>query len=383
MTEAARPRADVAPSSSRPTSTRSTRCGLSQQRLRLVRRPDDAGADPPDRRAPNVQPVPHRVRRLRSPIEPRTCSSSEHSADARAMRRRAADREATRATLKRSTCESPPPCALERWAVAKFREGARRSRARSRSMVSANSGCSRTSRWASRARPRSRRVRRSRSTGTTSRLGAHRPCSGPCTTAWRTVRTHLDLTSVRFHDALRAGVALGLAVWVPGRRLRRARLLGRARRARRAAHERARRSADSGASDHRHDRRLRRGFPAPLARRLVEGRAMAAPPPARVPFGVRERCPPVRCRQAAFTTFVRPRVNILEPKGWHTGPSGRDVLAGTAVALITGIVFWPRGAHVQVRQSLAALYRASATLLAQSLGLALTGCGGRRDGRAC
>ena len=74
---------------------------------------------------------------------------------------------------------------------------------------------------------------------------------------------------------------------------------------------------------------------------------------------------PYAVGQAAFTVFVVVAVNIIEPNGWHTGAIHvQDVMIGAAVALVTGLLFWPRGARLQARAAIGDLYRDTAALVA-------------------
>ena len=53
---------------------------------------------------------------------------------------------------------------------------------------------------------------------------------------------------------------------------------------------------------------------------------------------------PFAVGQMAFTMFVVLAVDIIVPKGWHTGEIRLiDVAAGAAVSVVVGLVFWPRG----------------------------------------
>jgi uncharacterized membrane protein YccC len=76
---------------------------------------------------------------------------------------------------------------------------------------------------------------------------------------------------------------------------------------------------------------------------------------------------PYAVGQAAFTVFVVVAVNIIEPNGWHTGAVRvTDVMVGAAVALVAGLLFWPRGARLQARAAIGDLYRATAIVVAAS-----------------
>ena len=156
---------------------------------------------------------------------------------------------------------------------------------------------------------------------------------------------------MRLHDALRAGVALGLAVWVAGvgdfahgfwvalgtlAVLRTSVLAG----------QRTAVQAIIGTTV---------GFFAAFPLVWLVGSSKVLPwvliPPLVFLSAYTSGALPFAVGQGAFTAFVVLSVNILEPKGWHTGAIRvEDVLAGTAVALVAGVVFWPRGARVQVRR---------------------------------
>jgi uncharacterized membrane protein YccC len=189
---------------------------------------------------------------------------------------------------------------------------------------------------------------------------------------WQAIRSHLTVSSVRFRDALRAGTAIGLAVFVAGignfshgfwvalgtlAVLRTSVLAG----------ERSAVAAVGGTAA---------GFLAAIPILWIIGSAdavtwvvlpllvfVAAYASGALPFAV---------GQAAFTAFVVLAVDIIEPEGWRTGEIRLvDVITGAAVALVAGALFWPRGAQPHLRASLADLYRATATLLSSAFGVAL------------
>lgn len=189
---------------------------------------------------------------------------------------------------------------------------------------------------------------------------------------WQTIRSHVTVSSVRFRDALRAGAAVGLAVFVAGIGdfphgfwvalgalgvLRTSVLAG----------ERSAVAAVGGTAA---------GFLAAIPILWVFGSAdagawivlpllvfVAAYASGALPFAV---------GQAAFTAFVVLAVDIIEPDGWRTGEIRLvDVITGACVALVAGAVFWPRGAQAHLRASLEELYRATATLLASAFGVAV------------
>src|SRR5262249_22974138 len=76
--------------------------------------------------------------------------------------------------------------------------------------------------------------------------------------------------------------------------------------------------------------------------------------------------------QAAFTMLLVILFNIVQPTGWTVGLVRiEDVALGCGVALAVGVLFWPRGASVVVRQALADAYRESARYLVAAVDLAV------------
>ncbi|HMD44735.1 MAG TPA: FUSC family protein [Acidimicrobiales bacterium] len=68
--------------------------------------------------------------------------------------------------------------------------------------------------------------------------------------------------------------------------------------------------------------------------------------------------------QAGFTVFVLILFNIIAPAGWKVGIVRiEDVAIGSAVGLMTGLLFWPRGATRQLAHAIAESYSATASLL--------------------
>jgi hypothetical protein len=179
------------------------------------------------------------------------------------------------------------------------------------------------------------------------------------------LRSHLSLTSVRFRDALRAGVAFGIAVFVAGignvehgfwvvlgalTVLRTSVLAGG-----RSAAE-----AVGGTVV---------GFVAVIPIVWLAGSATVTQwillPPCTLLAAFAAGVLPYAVGQAAFTVFVVMAVNIIEPDGWHTGAVRvRDVIIGAGVALVAGLLFWPRGARLQARAAIGDLYRVTAAMLA-------------------
>jgi uncharacterized membrane protein YccC len=83
--------------------------------------------------------------------------------------------------------------------------------------------------------------------------------------------------------------------------------------------------------------------------------------------------------QAAFTLTLLILFNILQPEGWRVGLVRiEDVALGSAVSLLVGILFWPRGAAADLRRALADAYSKSADYLAGAVAFAVARCDGSR-----
>ncbi|MBS1678096.1 MAG: FUSC family protein [Actinobacteria bacterium] len=68
--------------------------------------------------------------------------------------------------------------------------------------------------------------------------------------------------------------------------------------------------------------------------------------------------------QAGFTIVVVILFNLLDPVGWSVGVVRiEDVAVGCAVSLVTGFLFWPRGAADVLRESIGAAYVTAARYL--------------------
>ena len=73
--------------------------------------------------------------------------------------------------------------------------------------------------------------------------------------------------------------------------------------------------------------------------------------------------------QAAFTVVVIILFNIIVPEGWKVGLLRvEDVALGCAASLAVGLLFWPRGAGVALRYTLADGYRVAASYLVAAAG---------------
>jgi hypothetical protein len=90
---------------------------------------------------------------------------------------------------------------------------------------------------------------------------------------------------------------------------------------------------------------------------------VAAYAPGTAPFAV---------GQAAFTVTVVVLFNLLAPAGWKVGLLRiEDVAIGSAVSLVVGLLFWPRGAADVVGDDLADAYRVGGAFLTQAVDWAL------------
>jgi len=81
--------------------------------------------------------------------------------------------------------------------------------------------------------------------------------------------------------------------------------------------------------------------------------------------------------QAAFTATLLILFDIISPAGWEIGLVRiEDVAIGSAVSLLVGVLFWPRGASSALRQALAEAYSDSAHYLRQAVEYGVTRCDG-------
>jgi uncharacterized membrane protein YccC len=82
--------------------------------------------------------------------------------------------------------------------------------------------------------------------------------------------------------------------------------------------------------------------------------------------------------QAAFTIVIVVLFNLLNPVGWSVGVVRiEDIAIGCAVSLVTGFLFWPRGAADVLRESIGSAYETAAryldTTIATMLGVRAAG----------
>jgi hypothetical protein len=79
--------------------------------------------------------------------------------------------------------------------------------------------------------------------------------------------------------------------------------------------------------------------------------------------------------QAAFTVTLLIVFNILAPAGWRIGLVRiEDVALGSAVSLVVGLLFWPRGAGAALGNALAEAYVDSANYLARAVEFGIGRC---------
>jgi hypothetical protein len=79
--------------------------------------------------------------------------------------------------------------------------------------------------------------------------------------------------------------------------------------------------------------------------------------------------------QAAFTVTLLILFNILQPAGWRIGLVRiEDVALGSAVSLVVGLLFWPRGAVAALGKALAEAYIDSANYLARAVEFGVDRC---------
>jgi hypothetical protein len=79
--------------------------------------------------------------------------------------------------------------------------------------------------------------------------------------------------------------------------------------------------------------------------------------------------------QAAFTLTLLILFNLLAPVGWRIGIARiEDVAIGSAVSLVVGLLFWPRGAGAALGRALATAYRDGVTYLVSAVEFGLGCC---------
>jgi hypothetical protein len=72
--------------------------------------------------------------------------------------------------------------------------------------------------------------------------------------------------------------------------------------------------------------------------------------------------------QAAFTIIIVILFNLIDPVGWSVGVVRiEDVAIGCAISLVTGFLFWPRGAADVLRDALGGAYEKAALYMDQTI----------------
>ncbi len=81
--------------------------------------------------------------------------------------------------------------------------------------------------------------------------------------------------------------------------------------------------------------------------------------------------------QAGFTLTLLILFNLLAPAGWQIGIVRiADIAIGGGVSLVIGMLFWPRGARLALRRSLAEAYADGAHYLAEAVAFGIGRCDG-------
>jgi Fusaric acid resistance protein-like len=79
--------------------------------------------------------------------------------------------------------------------------------------------------------------------------------------------------------------------------------------------------------------------------------------------------------QAAFTLTLLILYNILQPAGWQLGLVRiEDIVLGSSISLVVGLLFWPRGAAAALGTALAQAYSDSARYLAGAVEFGMGRC---------
>jgi len=100
-------------------------------------------------------------------------------------------------------------------------------------------------------------------------------------------------------------------------------------------------------------------------------------PPAVLLAGLAPSAVSFAAGQAAFTLTLLILFNILQPEGWRVGLVRiEDVALGSAVSIVVGLLFWPRGAGAALGRALADAYAASASYLARAVEFGMSRCDG-------
>jgi uncharacterized membrane protein YccC len=78
--------------------------------------------------------------------------------------------------------------------------------------------------------------------------------------------------------------------------------------------------------------------------------------------------------QAAFTIYVLVLFNLITPVGWRLGLARiEDIAIGVAISLMVSLLLWPRGARRELSRSVAGFYRSVAMFIGSSFGRVVEG----------
>ena len=113
-----------------------------------------------------------------------------------------------------------------------------------------------------------------------------------------------------------------------------------------------------------------------VADRHQHHRALGDPAVRRVLFaGLAPSAISFAAGQAAFTVTLLVLFNLLVPAGWQLGLVRiEDVAIGGAVSLAVGLLFWPRGASVDLGRALGRAYVDSSSYLAEAVAFGVACC---------
>ena len=207
-------------------------------------------------------------------------------------------------------------------------------------------------------------------------LGRQPPgIGGPISSVRERAGAHLGMGSVATRNAVRAGVALAIAVLASPAARRRARLLGLVRHALDPALQRPEHGADVRAGPRGTVLGFLLGALLVFAIGTNTTVLWVLLPIAVVIAGVAPAAISFLAGQAAFTVVLFILFNILAPAGWRIGlVRVEDVALGGATSLVVGLLFWPRGAAAAFARALADAYAESTHYLTTAISQAVICC---------
>ncbi len=209
------------------------------------------------------------------------------------------------------------------------------------------------------------------------RVRGHQPAgiAGTLTAAQERTGAHVQRHSVWLHNSVRGAIALGLAVWIAKRTGVQHSfwvVLGTLSVLRSNA-------LSTGQNIVRGLLGTLVGFVIGAALVVLIGTNTTALwlllPPAILLAGLAPATISFAAGQAAFTVTLLILFNILAPAGWKIGLVRiEDVALGSALSLVVGLLFWPRGAGAALRTALAEAYSDSARYLASAVEFGMGRC---------